>query len=162
MHQTAYDWVACKAKELPARRSVLEFGSRNVNGTTRPLFASAERYHGVDVREGPCVDQVADAATFTTDERFDTVVCTEVLEHTDKAQEICHNAYKHLLSGGVFIMTAAGEGRAPHSAVDGGTLRDGEYYGNVNTTDLRSWMGDFSLVMVNTETPGDIYAIGIK
>lgn len=162
MHEQAHNWMASQVKQLPLRRSVLEFGSRNVNGSPRPLFVNADKYIGVDIREGEGVDIVADAADYRTEERFDTVVCMEVLEHTNRGREICCNAYRHLLRGGVFLVTAAGIGREPHSAIDGGAVQEGEYYQNVSIADLRWWCSDFQLVTVNTDTTGDIYALCIK
>jgi SAM-dependent methyltransferase len=161
MHQAAHEWITQQVAMLPVRRSVLEFGARDVNGSPRPLFIHTDRYHGIDITDGPGVDQVADAATFSTPERFDTVICMEVLEHTDKAREICRNAHRHLLPHGVALFTAAWVGREPHSAVDGGTLHEGEFYRNVTVADLRFWLSDFPLVMLTTEGT-DIYAIAIK
>lgn len=161
MHQQAYEWIAKQVAMLPARRSVLEFGSKDVNGTARHLFNNADRYHGIDISEGPGVDQVADAATFQAGEKFDTVLCLEVLEHADRAREICRNAANHLHKYGVFLLTAAGVGREPHSAIDGGSLKEGEFYRNVTVAELRFWLSDFPLVMVTTEG-NDIYAIGIR
>lgn len=161
MHQAAHDWVASIVRQLPARRSVLELGARDVNGTARSLFVSADRYLGIDISEGNGVDIVADASTYTTDDRFDTVLCMEVLEHTDKAREICRNAHRHLNKAGVFIVTTAGTGREPHSAVDGGPLREGEFYRNVTVAELRYWMNDFGIVMV-CDNAQDVYALGVK
>lgn len=163
MHQTAYNWIAKTVRILPVRRKVLEFGSRDVNGTPRRLFQDAECYVGVDLIAGPGVDIEADASTFTTQDRFDTVICMEVLEHTDKAREICRNAYHHLTEGGVFLVTAASYRRQPHSAVDGGELKEGEFYRNVTRADLRFWMSDFRTAMIRlSKCRGDIYAIGVK
>jgi hypothetical protein len=93
----------------------------------------------------------------------DTVVCTETLEHTPEAGEICCNAWRLLGTSGVFIVTAAGVGRAPHSAVDGGPLRDQEYYRNINREQLRGWLVPFGFWLIDTfSTPGDIYALAVK
>lgn len=162
MHQTAYQWIAKTVAQLPTRRSVLEIGSRDVNGNIKGVFNHADQYYGIDLVEGSGVDEVADAAKFRTDERFDTVVCSEVLEHTDSARDICRNAHQHLTRGGVFLVTAAGAGRVPHSASDGGELKEGEFYRNVLPRDLRWWLSDFAMVMVDIETAGDIYALAFK
>ena len=163
MHHQAYNWMAKQVKRLPVRRSILEIGSRDVNGSPRQLFIHADRYIGIDIVEGAGVDIVADDATFSTEERFDTVVCMEVLEHTDKAREICRNAHKHLIDGGVFLVTAASYRRVPHSAVDGGELKDGEYYANVKRNELRFWLSDFKTSMIQlSKCKGDIYAIAIR
>lgn len=163
MHMQAYHWIRRTLASLPDRHSVLEIGSKDVNGTIRPLLGKVARYVGVDVVEGPGVDMVADAATFRTDERFDTVICMEVLEHTDKGREICRTAHHHLLEGGVFLVTAATGIREPHSAIDGGPLREGEYYQNVRYSDLSFWLSDFSKNHISLKGRyGDIYAIAYK
>jgi len=41
-------------------------------------------------------------------------------------------AFRMLEPGGMFVMTAAGPGRAPHSAVDGKGLQPGEHYANID------------------------------
>jgi ubiquinone/menaquinone biosynthesis C-methylase UbiE len=92
----------------------------------------------------------------------DTVVCCETLEHTPDAEAICRNAHRMLMTGGVFLVTAAGDGRGEHSAVDGGPLRDGEFYRNVDRYHLETWLEMFHFRMIDTATPGDIYAIAVK
>lgn len=161
MHKEAYNWIAKQVTMLPIRRSILEFGSKNVNGTCRNLFSNADIYLGIDVSEGDSVDIVADAAVYRSVQAFDTVLCFEVLEHTDNARELCRNAHRHLSKHGVFIVTAAAPGREPHSAIDGGQVRENEFYRNVTVSDLRWWCSDFSLVMVDMEGQ-DVYAIAIR
>ena len=65
--------------------------------------------------------------------------------------------------GGVFIMTAAGEGRLPHSAIDGGPLRQGEFYHNVTASELEGWLSGFAEARITTNPQaGDIYARAVK
>lgn len=161
MHSEAYHWLRRIISILPRRKSILEIGSKDVNGQLRSLFA-AEQYHGIDLSDGPGVDEVADGATFQGDQRFDTVICSEVLEHTDKGREICRNAHRHLEPGGIMLITAATNGREPHSAIDGGTLKEGEYYQNVNRHDLGFWLSDFDRTYITCKKHGDIYAVAHK
>jgi SAM-dependent methyltransferase len=114
---------------------VLEFGSCNLNGSVRDIY-QARSWHGIDVAEGAGVDEVADAATWSSDRRFDIVICAEVFEHTPDWREIIDNARRHLVSGGMFLATCATACRPAHSAVDGGALRDGEHYANVELDEL--------------------------
>jgi hypothetical protein len=117
----------------------------------------------VDVEPGPGVDVVADAATYVPPAPPACVVCCEVLEHAVTAPVIVSNAGAMLQPGGLLIVTAAGAGRAPHSAVDGGPLRPGEYYRNVEANDLLGWLAGFDHVRVTTNRPaGDIYATARK
>lgn len=139
MHQEAAEFVAHHTHAQ--YRSVLEFGSRNVNGSLRDIVA-ADRWVGVDVKPGIGVDIVGDAATVQVPGLFELVVCAEVFEHADDAMCVgmCVNAAAHLEPGGAFIATMAGPRRAPHSAVDGGRLRDGEFYRNVDHALLDGWL----------------------
>ncbi len=163
MHTAAYNWVEWCVRVLPPRRAVLEIGSRDVNGSVRPLFPRVARYWGIDTADGPGVDEVADGATWRSPGGYDTVVCCECLEHVRAAPDICTSAWTALAPGGVFIVTAAGRGRPPHSAVDGGPLRPGEWYGNVGPDELRTWLTGFSVVLVDAHTiPTDVYALAVK
>lgn len=140
---------------------VVEIGGKNINGTIRSLFG--EPYVSVDIRPGPGVDVVADGATYRPPQTAGAVVCCEVFEHTDAAEAICRNAAAMLRPGGLFIVTAAGEGRAPHSAVDGGLLPAGEFYRNVTEADLLEWLRPFAHVDIRTNPrEGDIYAVASK
>lgn len=163
MHPGAHRFVSYVARCLPPRRRVCELGSRDVNGSVRDLFSGAE-YVGVDITPGPGVDELGDAATWKPEppRRFDTVISTETLEHTPEAARICQNAHELLEDGGVLILTAASVGRAPHSAIDGGTLRHAEFYRNVSPVLLRQWLQLFKLVLVDTGNATDVYALAVK
>lgn len=134
MHAQALEWVARFATDEPVR--VLDIGGRDINGTPRVHFPNAA-YTVLDIRDAAGVDIIADAATWTPDAVWDVVVCTEVFEHADVWREICSTAHKACAAGGLFIATMAGPGRPAHSAIDGGTLRSGEYYANVGPGELR-------------------------
>ena len=168
MHEGAYKFIFSMLERLEPRQGVIELGSRTVagdwpySGPVRPLFGDAQ-YVGVDIAEGPNVDEVANAATFDqTWFPVDTVVCCETLEHTPEADMICFNAWRMLDDHGVFLVTTAGEGRAEHSGVDGGPLRDGEFYRNVTRDKLRGWLTRFPFVLIDESNVGDIYALAVK
>lgn len=141
MHDAVLTYVAANIPTGCLVR-VLEFGSRNINGSVRRLFPHATEYVGIDTIDGPDVDVVADASTYDVGRTFDVVVCAEVLEHVtdDIAAGLCANAYKHLHDGGVFVATMAGPGRMPHSAIDGNQLHPGEFYRNVDQHTLAGWL----------------------
>lgn len=137
MHAEAYAWVAEHAK--PSKR-VLDIGGRDINGTPRALFPFAE-YTVIDLEPGVNVNVVADVTQWETEDRFDTVLCLEVLEHVEKWPLILDAA--HRLCTGTLIVTCAGPGRAPHSAYDGGPVGPDEWYANVDPGELwhalRAW-----------------------
>lgn len=166
MHAEAYDYVFRAAAGLGPGR-VVEFGGRMVNMadgkideslSLRPLFNGD--YLSLDVAPGHGVDIVADAATWRAVEPFDVVVCCEVLEHTDQGAAILESAWHALRPGGHAIFTMATDPRAPHSGVDGGTVRPGEYYGNVSPQKFLAWATGFDVVDLEVDTTvGDLRAV---
>lgn len=135
MHPAALDFYAAHLSRLEPL-AVLEFGACNVNGSARDVYHQAASWYGIDVAEGRGVDEVADAATWTTADRFDIVICAEVFEHTPDWRAIVNNAHAHLREGGMFLASCATADRPDHSAVDGGLLRPGEYYRNVGHREM--------------------------
>lgn len=163
MHQAAFDFVTATIRAHGARGPVYEIGSRNINGSIRMLFSVAEGYHGIDLEDGPDVDAVADAATYVPPVVPQTVVCCEVLEHADTAEQIVRQAAQVLAPGGRVILTMAGPCRMPHSAVDGGQLRAGEFYRNVTPDMLRDWLRGFEhIALTENADAGDLYATAVK
>lgn len=160
MHIEAMAWLTAVRPLLGSRAFVCELGSRNVNGSPRWLFSDS-RYFGVDVRPGPGVDLVVDAADWFPGALFDAVVCTEALEHTPRTADVCANAYRLLRPGGVFLATMAGTEREPHS-VDGDPLPEGEHYRNVSEAELREWLKNFPVVLVQNRDDVDLYCLAVK
>lgn len=159
MHAAAYAFIAAEVRTL-SPRVVLEIGSKNINGSVRPLF-QASRYIGIDVAPGHGVDVVASGATYVPPEPPDVVVCCEVFEHAEEAPAICAHVASLLPAGGTFLLTMAGVGRRPHSAIDGGPLRAGEFYRNVTPDDLAEWLPASAWTEVTIQTNpalGDLYA----
>lgn len=154
MHPAAYKFVQDRTKSVSEDSiKVLEFGSYNVNGSVRGLFPNAT-WLGVDVRPGPCVDVVADAATYEGElGSFDLVICCEVFEHTEAWLGIVANAARHLKPGGKFVGTAAGPLRAPHGC-NGGPFdpSSGETYANISASELgRALSAYFDAVEVDVK-----------
>jgi SAM-dependent methyltransferase len=91
----------------------------------------------------------------------DVAVCCEVGEHTPRLAEIVANLSRQVRPGGVLLLTMATEPRAPHSAVDGGPLRHGEYYRNVEPDVLRAQLlaaGAEDVRLSVDRWRGDLYA----
>jgi SAM-dependent methyltransferase len=164
MHPEARAFVAGVAPRAGARW-VVELGARDFNGSVRDLFPSARGYTGVDLVAGPGVDVVADAADWRPEQPPDLVVCCEVLEHTPRPEAVVRNAAAMLAPGGRLVVTAAAPPRAPHSAADGGPLRPGEHYRNVDRDELGAWLRGAGFVCEALEDHpdrGDVYALARK
>jgi hypothetical protein len=165
MHANAYRFITeVVTRSEPRRLKILEMGSKDVNGSVRPLFYPCDYYVGIDLIEGKGVDIVADAVIWKPSKPmlFDCVVCTEVLEHASAAAELCINAYCLLEINGMFLITCAGPNRPEHS-IDGGHLKDNEFYRNVSPELLHNWLRMFSYRFVDSwSVPTDTYAVAIK
>lgn len=159
MHPESYGFVQAAVAALPPRRSVVELGARDVNGSVRSLFVDAVTYTGIDLFPGPGVDVVADAALWQPRAPVDTVVSASMLEHTPDGERIIANAYRMLVPGGVLILHANCDPWPPHSSIDGGAVRAGEYYGNVDPYALRRWLeaSGFRTIVLATDPKGDVY-----
>ena len=159
MHDGARAFIERKVKELGPFNTVLEIGSRDINGTVREFFPGAD-YFGIDKVGGSGVDYVIDALTWQTAVRFDCIVATEVFEHEPKWPLLVGKISTWLAPDGVALLTMAGPGREPHSAVDGSSLRAGEPYENVTPDDLVNTARIHSLhAEVFEENHGDLYAV---
>lgn len=140
MHPEALEYTQ-KALEAIRPATVIEIGSRNINGSAR--MAGVD-WFGIDVEPGVGVDKVVDACYFKPDQLVDCVVCNEVLEHAPDWAVMVLKAARWLKPGGSLIVTCAGPTRESHSAVDGGRLRPNEYYRNISIqmlTDLLEFGG---------------------
>jgi hypothetical protein len=149
-----HEQARAAVKRLRPERAtkVYEVGSLDINGSIRALFPDAEAYHGVDLVPGPAVDAVGDGETHVPPFAPDCVVCCEVLEHALEPEAIVRQMAKVLAPGGTLVVTCAGPGRIPHSAVDGGNLRRGEHYQAVGAEQLYVWMNRAGLTDVCVET----------
>lgn len=161
MHAEAFDFVCRAANLIPTPATVLEVGARNVNGSAKDAFdLGVTRWHGVDKSPGDDVDVVCDflELDFVPADQVDLVVCCEVLEHERHTDLMVTNMAAIVRDGGHLLITCATAGRAEHSAVDGGHLRGGEWYRNVQPSDLIRW----NLIPVLLETHsnrGDLYLL---
>ena len=81
MHDSVMRWVRKKVREHDLRDlNVLEVGSYDENGSVRSMFTGG--YLGVDMRDGPGVDRVADASALPFGiESFDLVIKKEISEN---------------------------------------------------------------------------------
>lgn len=162
MHDEAFAFVKEMVGEYGPWSSVVEFGGRNVNGSVRDLFATDD-YRALDIAPGDGVDIVADCAEWQPDREVACVVCCEVFEHTPRWPEIVRTAHKALPVSGTLIVTAAADPRAPHSAIDGGPIRLGEWYENVDPDRLREVVSELGFSgRLRVHPRGDVYLFATK
>ena len=168
MHPEAWNFIKDSMPSVAV--DVVEFGSRNLNGTARTTVPDCKSWVGVDLQDGKDVDMVGDAqlgsfpAEFLAQYGFaDIVVIAEVLEHATKPFDMLQNARIILRSGGRVIVTTAGPARKPHSGVDGGPLRKGEHYQNLtlaNMMQILNLSGFRTLYLEYARGSEDVHAIG--
>jgi SAM-dependent methyltransferase len=169
MHREAREGLSRQLDEscldLTAPWRVLDLGGRDINGSIRDLLPGA-RWTGLDIEPGPGVDLVHDATLPWPDgwERFDLVVCTEVLEHVEKWAAVLRTGAQALEPGGpeALFVTCASTGRRPHGASGAMDPAPGEWYDNVSPHALREAMvGLFRYSHVEYRAnPGDAYGWG--
>jgi len=157
-HQVSlwFNWVLGRFPQYRKNVDVIDFGSLDINGNNRQFF-TPKRYTGVDIVNGKNVDVVSYASKYKHDGLADVVISTEMLEHDKTAKASFLNMIKNLRSGGLLIMTCAGEGRAVH-----GTRNDNpqdspltnDFYENVTLATFAKWL-DFDSVFAHYEINKD-------
>ncbi len=113
-----FGWKHLTKDEVVGKR-VLEVGSYDVNGSLRGqvLALDPADYLGVDMREGPGVDEVCNAGELLDrygPESFDVVISTEMLEHVEDWPLALHNLKGVLRTGGVLLLTTCTPGFPKH------------------------------------------------
>lgn len=102
-----------KTEVIPSTGKILEVGSKNVNGSVRELFRSAD-YIGVDLEPGVGVDRVMNAAHMTWVNEFDLVLCLEMLEHDPKPWLTIEAMRIALKRGGKMVISVPTTGFPEH------------------------------------------------
>lgn len=115
-------WVQAKKVEygLDGPLRILEVGSYDVNGSVRELFNQVF-YVGVDIEDGPGVDEVRSSHELWPhwpEDTFDLVVSTEMLEHDRQPWRSLRQMYMVLKKGGLLLVTARGNGFGEHNPPD--------------------------------------------
>lgn len=130
--------------------SVVEIGSRDINGKAADFWTNHGTWLATDVAPGPNVDRIGDGVSVLMalqDEyekvaqdmvkapafAYNLAVCAEVFEHTEDWVDILDE----MLSTAEYVLvTCASTGREPHSAIDGNRPRVHEWYHNVSPLDM--------------------------
>jgi len=106
-------------EEYIKNKSVIEVGSTDINGSLRSiveLFGPSE-YIGVDIQNGPGTDRICSAENCIRKfgyNRFDVVICTELLEHVKNWRRVIHNLKSILKPDGRLIITTRSKGFPYH------------------------------------------------
>src|SRR4051794_36911950 len=100
--------------------SVLEVGALAGNGSARALVArhGPARYVGVDMEQGPGVDEVCTAEGLIArfgENAFDVVLSTEMLEHVFDWRAVLHNLKGVVKPGGLLLLTTRSFGFGYHA-----------------------------------------------
>jgi SAM-dependent methyltransferase len=100
-------------------KKVLEVGACNVNGSLSSIVCLYRplAYVGTDMQTGPGVDILVEASRlmqYFQEERFDLVICTEMLEHCEDWKSAIQNIFGVCKPGGVMLITARGPGAGYH------------------------------------------------
>ncbi len=110
--------INLKRKEIEGKR-VIEVGSRDVNGSMRPLIKSydPQDYIGVDIVGSPGVDVICSAVNLVSvfgEQSFDVVISTELLEHVRDWKLVIHNIKSICKTDGIILLTTRSYGFGYH------------------------------------------------
>ncbi len=136
MHKQVTDFIGEVKARFPARfqdASVLEAGSRYINGTARTFFRRCD-YTGLDLAYGPLVDVVCHAKNYIGGP-FDDVISCEALEHDRDWRDTLVALVERTKPGGLLLITCAGPGRpehGTHKSDPGSSPATCDYYQNID------------------------------
>lgn len=169
MHAEAYNAVGSMVEAAKKQGCLLaatawrglDVGGQDVNGTARDHFQSI-RWDSLDLHDQEATF-VADARRHSpySQQRYDVVLCTEVLEHVRWWPLVVRTCFDMAKHGGLVFITAAADPRNPHSAQGLASKPLDEFYENVNPDELRALVEDVfkprHVEHAYRQSPGDVY-----
>ena len=90
-------------------KTVVDIGSRDINGTYRELFPESN-YFGVDIVEGPNVDIIMDSKEWNELKNVDVVISGQTLEHVINVTKLMKSIWNVLKPGGIICIIAPSAG----------------------------------------------------
>ena len=153
MHGSVSEWVA----EVLTRgdvegRTIAEAGGMDENGTVRPYLETLgpAAYIATDMRPGPGVDVVIDAADLPSLGSFGIVLSTEMLEHAQDWRAAMRGMIAAVEPGGLLVITTRSKGFPRHGYPDD--------WWRFSVPDMRLILEraglDAEVVQADPETPG--------
>ena len=140
-------------REDITRKSVIEVGSCNVNGSFRDhvRYFGPASYLGVDAAPGPGVDQVCPAEQLVETfgpECFDLLISTEMLEHVRDWPSVITDMKQLVKPNGMVVITTRSFGFPLHCYPDD--------YWRYETEDMQRIFADFHIraLMPDPSEPG--------
>lgn len=129
-------------------KRIIEVGSCDFNGSTRPLieFWQPAEYIGVDIIEGRDVDLICSAENLVEKfgkDSFDIVLSFEMLEHTKTWQKAISNMKNVCKPGGAILITTRSLGYPYH-----GYPND---FWRFEAEDMREIFSDFDIVALEKD-----------
>jgi hypothetical protein len=107
VNRGVFDIIDIISQSIKFHGPFLEVGSKRYDDVhnLRNIFNNGE-YVGVDFQNGSGVDVVADAHSMNLERKFNTIICTSMLEHDSDIDATFLNCKKHLNKGGkgIFII----------------------------------------------------------
>lgn len=119
-NQACIDFGKTHLREEDIRgKDVIEVGSFDFNGSLRSTVEALQpaQYIGVDIHPGKGVDQVCRAEDLVRrfgHDRFDLLICTELLEHVNNWKKTVGNFKNILKPEGIIIITTRSKGFGYH------------------------------------------------
>jgi len=137
-------------------RSVIEVGSRDVNGSVGPVVRQFQpaSYMGVDAIDGPGVDEICDASELVErfgPERFDVLISTEMLEHVRDWRTVVGQFKRVMKRDGILLITTRSQGFPYHEFPHD--------FWRYECSDIRTLFSDFKIEKLEKDqaSPGVLF-----